>query len=578
MASIYGSVSATGWRLRLDYDISQDREENRSVLSMALYIYDGTGLSYNQAAQGCRYELQGSSVWHPYRYESKGWYQLGTSSCAVVHETDGSGSVTLKAAWYSGFDSQWTPGSLTLQQTVTLPTILRAAQLSCPELTLGQEGVLWAREREAGLKHELRYQIGSASGVVCEKTEQERICWTPPLELAAQLPDAVTGQGTLTAISYDGETELGRSSCALRLYVPETLRPTAQLSVTVVNDDEVPAGWGVCLMGHSRLRYQVVAAGAYGSSINSCQVQLGGQKMAGLTGTSAMLEQAGTLTVRAEVTDSRGRRVTAEATPVEVLPYSGPGLSAQLFGRCNAEGVLREDGDCLKVLCRGSCAAVGGHNSVTLRYRLRPRDGSFGGYTALTGGQEQVILGVLKTGSYELELSAMDALGTERTMRYDIPTAAVALHLAAGGTAVGLGKYAEHEQAVEIAPEWELWLRGKRLRDVLWPVGSIYLSTAATSPAELFGGSWEAIEDVFLLAAGDSHAAGETGGAAAVALTAAQLPASAWQSVQGMEAVETSTSGQSGAGYGMWTDAANWGQEHENMPPYLAVYMWRRTA
>lgn len=540
MASIYGPVSATGWRLRLDYDVSQNREENRSVLSLVLYIYDGTGLSYNQVAQGCRYELQGSSVWHPYRYESKGWYQLGTGSCTVTHGTDGSGSVTLKAAWYSGFESQWTPEKLTLQQTVALPTIPQAAQLSCPELTLGQESVLWAREREAGLTHELRYQIGSASGVVCEKTEQERICWTPPLELAAQLPDAVTGEGTLTAISYNGETELGRSSCTLRLYVPESLQPTAQLRVTVVNDEAVPAGWGVCLMGHSRLAYQVVATGVYGSSISSCQVQLGSQRMTGLTGTSALLEQAGTLTVRAEVTDSRGRRVRVEATPVEVLPYSGPGLSAQLYGRCNAEGVLREDGDCLKVLCRGSCAAVGGHNRVTLRYRLRPGDGSFGGYTVLTDGQEQVIPGVLKTGSYELELSAIDALGAERTLRYDIPTAAVTLHLAAGGKAVGLGKYAEHEQAVEIAPEWELWLQGKRLRDVLWPVDSIYLSTAATSPAELFGGSWEAIEDVFLLAAGDAYAAG--------------------------------------TGDGIWMAAAEGEQSGENMPPYLAVYMWRRTA
>lgn len=537
MASIYGPVSATGWQLRLDYSVSQDGAANQSVLSLTLYIYDGTGLSYNQTAQSCRYELQGSSVWHPYRYESKGWYPLGTGSCTVAHQADGSGSVTLKAAWYSGFSSQWTPESLTLQQTVTLPVIPRAAQLTCPELTLGQEGVLWAREREAGLKHELRYQIGSASGVVCEKTEQERICWTPPLELAEQLPDAVAGEGTLTAISYDGETELGRSSCTLRLYVPETLKPTAQLSVTVVNDDAVPAGWDVCLMGHSRLTYQVEAAGAYGSSIDGCRVQIGGQSLTGLTGTSALLEQAGTLTVRAEVTDSRGRRVTAEAEPVEVLPYSGPGLSAQIYGRCNAEGVLQEEGDCLKLLCTGSCAAVGGHNHVTLRYRLRPRDGSFGGYTTLDNGQEQVISGVLKTGSYELELSAIDALGAERTLRYDIPTAAVALHLAAGGKAVGLGKYAEHEQAVEIAPEWELWLRGKPLRDVLWPVGSIYLSATDGDPAELFGGSWEAIKDVFLLAAGDAYAAG--------------------------------------TGDGIWAAADG---EQVNMPPYLAVYMWRRTA
>lgn len=45
MASIYGAVSATGWRLRLDYTVSQDAAANRSTLALALYIYDGTGES-----------------------------------------------------------------------------------------------------------------------------------------------------------------------------------------------------------------------------------------------------------------------------------------------------------------------------------------------------------------------------------------------------------------------------------------------------------------------------------------------------------------------------------------------------
>ena len=46
------------------------------------------------------------------------------------------------------------------------------------------------------------------------------------------------------------------------------------------------------------------------------------------------------------------------------------------------------------------------------------------------------------------------------------------------------------------------------------PVGSIYLSVNSTSPAELFGGTWERIKDRFLLSAGDSYSAGTTGGSA----------------------------------------------------------------
>lgn len=66
--------------------------------------------------------------------------------------------------------------------------------------------------------------------------------------------------------------------------------------------------------------------------------------------------------------------------------------------------------------------------------------------------------------------------------------------------------------------------------EVIYPVGSIYMSTNSTSPATLFGfGTWTRIEGKFLLGATDggtgsgaSYVAGATGGAASVTLTAAQ--------------------------------------------------------
>lgn len=48
----------------------------------------------------------------------------------------------------------------------------------------------------------------------------------------------------------------------------------------------------------------------------------------------------------------------------------------------------------------------------------------------------------------------------------------------------------------------------------LYPIGAIYLSTVATSPASTLGGTWERIKDRFLLAAGDTYANGTTGGSA----------------------------------------------------------------
>lgn len=83
--------------------------------------------------------------------------------------------------------------------------------------------------------------------------------------------------------------------------------------------------------------------------------------------------------------------------------------------------------------------------------------------------------------------------------------------------------------------------------DMIYPVGSIYMSVSNTSPETLFGGTWVQLTDRFLIGAGNSYSVNGTGGASSVNIT------------------------PSGNNSGT---ALNINQ----MPPYLAVYMWKRTA
>ena len=57
-----------------------------------------------------------------------------------------------------------------------------------------------------------------------------------------------------------------------------------------------------------------------------------------------------------------------------------------------------------------------------------------------------------------------------------------------------------------------------------YPIGSYYWSSDNTSPASLFGGTWETISGKFLLSASDAHWAGATGGEETHSLTVAELP------------------------------------------------------
>ena len=227
MGELYGSKSTYGWQLRLRYTIQQSRSNNRSTIALSLQIYDGTGESYNQAANSCYYVLQGTKVYHPYSYTAKGWYDLGTKTITVDHDAKGEATVTLSAEWHSGFASQWTPASLSVSGKVTLPTIPRASSLAVPSMTLGSPATLTVTKADSSYTHRITYAWGTHSGVVSAETGATSITWTPPMDLANDIPNAATGVGTLTITTYSGGTALGSQSYSFTASVPASAAPAA---------------------------------------------------------------------------------------------------------------------------------------------------------------------------------------------------------------------------------------------------------------------------------------------------------------------------------------------------------------
>ena len=121
------------------------------------------------------------------------------------------------------------------------------------------------------------------------------------------------------------------------------------------------------------------------------------------------------------------------------------------------------------------------------------------------------------------------------------------------------------------------------LLNLIYPVGSIYMSVNSTNPAILFGGTWEQIKDTFLLACGNTYTNGAIGGEATHTLTIDEIPPHfhscltySGNNVDGKQwsfrSINNSAEG------GISTDNVGGGQPHNNMPPYLAVYMWKRIA
>ena len=139
------------------------------------------------------------------------------------------------------------------------------------------------------------------------------------------------------------------------------------------------------------------------------------------------------------------------------------------------------------------------------------------------------------------------------------------------------------------------------VRNIIFPVVSIVQYTdASINPNALIGGTWERIQGRFLFAADDSHTIGSTGGSETVALTTDQMPRHMHYTIR-MAQGETSpdylhTVARSDFEHSQYDNAryqlygvdaeanagkssyAGNGTAHNNMPPYIAVYIWKRTA
>lgn len=130
----------------------------------------------------------------------------------------------------------------------------------------------------------------------------------------------------------------------------------------------------------------------------------------------------------------------------------------------------------------------------------------------------------------------------------------------------------------------------------VYPVGSIYMSVNDTSPAALFGGTWEQLKDRFLLGAGSTYALGSMGGEEKHAVTIEEMPSHfhnvyaewsggaenvpAYFAALKSSAYQYFANASTGGGYTPISTAVNNGSNkpHNNMPPYLSVNMWKRVS
>ena len=466
MTSINGETGKNGFKLRLDYEVTkQSTADNKSTVHMVLYLYANTTGSYNQDGDAY-WSINGKKTYYTFSYTSPAWYVLGERTEEISHNNDGTKTVTLSGVWCSAISGGWAPYSLSVSGEVTLPTIPRATTPGIGGVTMGETAHISLPRASSGFTHTLRYVFGGAAETIATGVATG-YDWLVPESLAAQIPDAASGKGTLTCETYSGSTLIGTKSVTFTASVPGSMKPavlSGWAAVTYDNSDTAAENMAAWVQGYSKAKAAFDASKVtcrQGAGVSKFSITYLGKTTEGNPCRTETISTTGA-TVRCTVTDSRG--LTAwEDFSIALLEYAPPALvGADLF-RSDGEGTAADGGAHIAGVARVRYSELGGLNSVTLKGYWKSVGGGYGAGETLTVGTVGLVTGDVEISpdrSYVALLVLTDSLGNTARYEENIPTEKVAFHLKEGGKGAAFGKAAETEGVLELAEDWHLKLTG----------------------------------------------------------------------------------------------------------------------
>lgn len=638
-------VSQSLWLSETGYDIASNTSTVRIVWSSTQ-----SGGSFNSYERTAKYWISingGDETEYSVSYTlpQATTISIVDTTITVNHETDGTGTVSVRT-W---MDTHISAGVVTKSESLTLTTIPRASDLNVLNGTLGVKQTITANKKNGGFTHTLAWKSGSYSGII-DGAKVLKSIWefTPSLDLATGSPNWTSVYCEFTLSTYKGNSLVGSVSKTVTMAIPDSVVPTC--SVALSDKKGYFAKFGGYVQGQSILHGVITANGVYGSKISSYSTSVNSSIYSGKTFDTDTLLYSGNNTVRTQVRDSRGRIASVENT-IHVLTYSSPKITKLSVIRCNADGTENDQGSHVKVTYSYSITYLNSltdnNNSKGAVLKYKKSSESETAWQSITldakymATDETRIIDADSGSSYDIALFISDDFYKDSNAvksQTSVSTGYCIYHVPASGKGITFGGIAESDGfnvkmpatfsgSIKANGNYNgnyvtgTWLQTTRVTDLgtkpnkvavidgsgwiysralstlileaVYPVGSIYMSVNSTSPATLFGGTWEAIQGKFLLGAyGNTYKAGTTGGEATHTLTANEMPEHAHYMAVGNAAGNDIWTPQAGdylvdvggvsndhktysAQLGM--DNAGGGAAHNNMPPYLAVYIWKRT-
>lgn len=450
-----------------------------------------------------------------------------------------SGTCTITCTTYNGSTSLGSNTcSLTLKRTET--SVLSLSTSSCIVDGVNSVGIT-TQGNYSGYTHHLYYQVNSVTGTdgIADSAAVGSTTFTPPLDLLNQITTSVSAVCTVFLETRYGDMVLATDQETLTLIVPSTVIPKAEITEvtdTVYYDadqtETLLQHYGAFVSGKSIPKMTITGTESYSSPIKTYFAGFteGSYLSSTLPEITADAEiKEGTTLLSAFVMDARSRSSDTAEKEITVLPYSSPSVTSLKAIRMSegSDGTLTSDesGNCLRVSYGISVSSLNNKNTKSAVLTWTNLTDKSTGTINLTmtsyqaSGQLDLkdadgYVNFLPTSRYQLTLTVTDDFGSGSATTI-VQTAEVILDFHAGGKGLAIGKISEgsgFECQYDAKFNGGINYKGKELLDLIYPVGSIYISVNSASPSDLFGGTWERIKDTFLLGAGDAYEAGSTGG------------------------------------------------------------------
>lgn len=451
--SVYNVGDAFPDRIRVEWSSSQSVANNTSTIYWTVTSAGGYGGHWVMAGP-ITVNIAGVTVVNRAdRFKMYVGQTLGSGSFTLTHNSDGTQSFS---AWAEAALYTYAISSTRYDYYIDLPQIPRASSISVSGSTMGSPITIQISRAVSSFTHTLIWHFGNQNGTIVSQTSNSSVTWTPPLTLADQIPNSVSGTGTLTCITYNGGTEIGRKTINFTLTVPSDVIPSINSFTSSIASTK-PSGCGRYVKNHSTVTWNVSVSGVRGSTIRKCVIS--GQNLSktftesstSYTATSSTLTIAGKKTYTVIVTDSRGR--TAKATGyITIMDYNPPVITSVNSFRSNIDGTLNGAGEYVTHKLTASFYRLDGKNNIKIEaFSKKSSDSTYSNSVIIKNNSSNTVnytytypnSSFKADTKYDFKIMISDSVGQYAIVYTHVGTKNLPINIASDNNSIAIGGFAQ---------------------------------------------------------------------------------------------------------------------------------------